>query len=453
MKKVHIKKGLDLPAEGAITANDIQNESDRIKEVALLGPDYVGMKPTLLVKEGDAVEIGTPLFEDKKNPGIIFTSPAAGSIKGIHRGEKRVFESLVIKREVNEARRTFSSFQSDILQSPSEKDARSLLVESGLWTALRTRPYDKIPAVDAKTRFIFVTATDSNPLAAEPALVIRHYQEDFDAGLRVLAKLAPKVFVCVSESFPEDDSKETDPIEKVRFTGPHPSGLVGTHIHFLAPAHKNNTVWHIGYQDVIAIGKLFKTGELWVERVVALTGPLMPSPRLVKTRLGGRTSDMLKEINPEKAVIRLVSGSMLFGRSAQGPFDYLGRFHIQVTALENDTHRELLGWQGPGFDTFSVKPLFLSKFLPGKTFSFTSSTNGSPRAIVPVGAYEKVMPLDLLATPLLKALCTKDTENSEKLGALELGEEDLSLCTFVCSGKKDYGQLLRNVLADIERGL
>lgn len=233
------------------------------------------------------------------------------------------------------------------------------------------------------------------------------------------------------------------------FAGKHPAGNVGTQIHFLDPVSMNKAVWSLGYQDVIAIGKLFTEGKISSERVVALCGPQAKTPRLMRTRVGASVDDFTQG-ELKSGDNRLVSGSALSGHNARGPLAWLNRTANQLTALREGHERELLGYISPGVNRFSLMNIYLSKLMPGKRFNFTTTTNGSERAMVPVGAYEEVMPLDILPTQLLRALIVGDTDSATALGALELLEEDLALCTFVCPGKYEYGPILRDNLTTIE---
>jgi Na+-transporting NADH:ubiquinone oxidoreductase subunit A len=251
----------------------------------------------------------------------------------------------------------------------------------------------------------------------------------------------------------EDTNIPGDEIAGVRaesFAGPHPAGLPGTHIHMLDPVNEAKQVWHINYQDVIAVGKLFTEGKLWTERVVALGGPQVESPRLLRTRLGANLEELTAgELRPGNS--RVISGSVFGGRHARGPVAYLGRYHQQVSVLLEGTDRQMIHYLRPGADKHSIMNIFISKFTPGKRFDLTTTTNGSPRAMVPVGNYEAVMPLDILPTQLLRYLIVGDTEMAQKLGALELDEEDLALCSYVCAGKYEYGPILRDNLDRIEK--
>ncbi|MDX5299280.1 MAG: Na(+)-translocating NADH-quinone reductase subunit A, partial [Gammaproteobacteria bacterium] len=324
------------------------------------------------------------------------------------------------------------------------------LVQSGQWTAFRTRPYSKVPAPDATPNSIFVTAMDTNPLAADPQVVIATDPKAFENGLRVIRKLTQgKVFVCtrpgVKLSLPKDGA-----IEQHGFDGPHPAGNVGTHIHFLDPVSARKSVWHIGYQDVMSIGRLFLTGELDVARVVAVGGPCATKPRLLKTRVGASLDELLAGEKKTGVEVRAISGSVFGGRTSRGSCAYLGRYATQVSLLEEGNKREFLGWLSPGTRRFSKLNIYLSSLTKGRLFDFTTTTNGSERAMVPVGTYEEVMPLDILPTQLLRSILVGDTEQAQKLGVLELDEEDLALCTFVCPGKYEYGPVLRQNLTRIE---
>ncbi len=442
---INIKRGLDLPIAGA-PAQRI--EAGRpVRSVAVVGFDYPGMKPTMEVQVGDRVKLGQVLFSDKKTPGVHFTAPGAGVVSAIHRGEKRVLQSVVIDLEGAEEV-TFSQYGSAELEAMGDEKVRENLQQAGLWAAFRTRPYSKVPAIDAVPSSIFVTAIDTHPLAADPALIIAERAADFEAGLKVLGNLG-KLFLCKAEvaSLPGEQIAK---VKTESFTGPHPAGLAGTHIHFLDPVSATKSVWAIGYQDVIAIGALFLTGKLSVERVVSLAGPVVETPRLVRTRLGANLDELTAgELQP--GANRVVSGSVLGGRTAHGAFAFLGRYHQQVSCLREGKEREMLHYLRAGSDKHSILNIYISKLMGGKKFAFSTSTNGSPRAMVPVGNYEEVMPLDILPTQLLRSLIVGDTEVAQKLGCLELDEEDLALCTYVCAGKYEYGPILRDNLTRIEK--
>ncbi|GAA0348151.1 Na(+)-translocating NADH-quinone reductase subunit A [Morganella psychrotolerans] len=444
---IKIKKGLDLPIAGSPA--QVIEDGPLIRHVALLGEEYVGMRPSMLVQEGGQVKKGQALFEDKKNPGVIFTSPASGYVKAINRGERRVLQSVVIEVQGDE-QITFDRYDRRELSALTREQAEKNLVSSGLWTALRTRPFSRSPAIGSVPAAIFVTAMDTNPLAADPLVIIRQEHAAFDDGLQVLSRLTEgKVHICYAGA---DFSKVTDnnQLSYTQFTGPHPAGLAGTHIHFLEPVSAKKVVWSLNYQDVIAIGKLFTTGVLYTDRIVALGGPQVENPRLLRTRLGADLNE-LTDGQLKAGENRIISGSVLWGVTSDDAHHYLGRFVNQVSVLAEGREKELFGWIMPGADKYTVTRTTLGHFFKKKLFSFTTAMHGGERSMVPIGSYERVMPLDIMATHFLRDLLAGDTDSSQALGALELDEEDLGLCTYVCQSKYEYGPVLRDVLTRIEQ--
>ncbi len=444
---IKIKKGMDLPIAG--NPEQAIGDSPNIRSVAVLGEDYPGMKPTMLVGEGDTVAQGQALFTCKKTEGVTYTAPVAGTVTAINRGAKRALLSVVI--EAGEGGQIeFGAYEADKLASLERQAVVDQLLTSGLWTALRTRPFSRVPDADASPNSIFVTAMDTNPLAADPSVVIPEYANEFAAGLDVLSCLTEgPVFVC-HEQGKYLPTGTAGSIAAHEFSGPHPAGLAGTHIHFLDPVGTSKTVWYLNYQDAIAIGHLFLTGQIMSERVVALAGPGVAKPRLVKTMLGANL-DELTAGQLADGTQRVISGSVLAGHTAEGARAYLGRYHLQVSALPEDTERRLFGYLAPGTDRHSVYPAFLSKWFGEKSVRFTTTTNGSTRAMVPIGTYDAVMPMDILATQMLRAILVGDLETAINLGCLELDEEDVALCTYACPGKYEYGPVLRTVLTQIEK--
>lgn len=444
---IHIKRGLDLPIAGT----PVQWVADTVstERVALLGADYPGLRPDLLVAEGDRVRLGQAVFADRTVPSVTFTAPASGVVTEINRGARRRLQSVVIQRDGSEERK-FDSWSSLELNQLERSSVSENLLASGLWTAFRARPYGRIPHPDSIPAAIFVTAMDTNPLAADPDIVIATAADAFLDGVRVIRTLTEgNVYVCTA-AISTSITSSMERVETVAFSGPHPAGLVGTHIHHLAPVTRDQTVWHLNYQDVIAIGRLFTTGRLDANRIISLAGPHVLKPRLIRVPLGAHIGEL---VNGEllDGPSRRVSGSVLSGRRAAGPEAYLGRYHLQVSVLGEQSEREFLGWLAPGRNKFSANGMFLSSVLPKRLFNLTTTQNGSPRALVPIGSFEKVMPLNILITPLLKALLVNDTETAKSLGCLELDEEDLALCSFVCCSKYNYGEALRDTLASLEK--
>ncbi|MFT4926130.1 MAG: Na+-transporting NADH:ubiquinone oxidoreductase subunit A [Phenylobacterium sp.] len=441
-----LKKGLDIPINGS--PQQVIHDGPVLKTVAVLGEEYIGMRPSMRIRVGERVQQGQVIFEDKKTPGVKYTAPASGEVIEINRGSKRVLQSVVIKIEGKE-KVAFAKYNSGDLANLGRDKVVENLVESGLWTALRTRPFSKVPTLDSEPAAIFVTAMDTNPLAADAELVIKENEEAFKHGLTVLSRLSTKVHVCkkAGSTIP---SVSIGHVKEYDIDGPHPAGLAGTHIHFIDPVDASKTVWSVGYQDVMAFGALFTTGNLDNRRVISVAGPVVKNPRLIRTQLGANTNELTAgELEGDDN--RIISGSVLSGVAAHGVHAYLGRYHNQVSVLAEGREKELMGWIAPGSDKFSVTRSFISHLNPKRLFNMTTSTGGSDRSMVPLGNYERVMPLDMLPTLLLRDLLSGDNDGAVSLGALELDEEDLALCTFVCPGKYEYGPILRECLTTIEK--
>jgi Na+-transporting NADH:ubiquinone oxidoreductase subunit A len=447
MKTFELKKGLDIPISGS-PSREIR-QSNNVGQVALIGDDYPGMKPTMLVKEDDRVITGQPLFTDKKNEGIIFTSPGCGFVYSVNRGKKRKFESIVIRIDGEES----TSFVDPVDDPASLKPQtiRQLLIDSGLWTTLRTRPYGKNPAIDSDPASLFITASNSSPLAPHCRTIIDQYPAEYQTGLKVLRQfLSCPIHYCTTEQ-QLAEHEQIEGIDYYSFSGPHPAGLASTHIHFIDPVDEDRMVWHISYQDVICIGYLFATGELMTERIIGLGGAGVINPTLVKTRIGASIAELLRrELSLDE--LRVISGSVLSGYEAVNSYKYLGRFHDQVSVIEDSSGRSLFNWLLPGKKRFSIRPVFASAYIKDLLLPMNTALWGGKRAIYPLGTYDEVMPLDIIATSLLKSLIKGDTEKSKALGCLELIEDDLGLCGYVCPGKNEFGADLREVLTAIERG-
>ena len=444
--RFHFRRGLDIPMAGPPRA-DVHAKP--VASVALLPGDYPGIKPVLRVEEGERVSLGQPLFEDRIDPRLRFVAPGAGLVNAIHRGAKRVLRAVVITLD-GTAEVEFQPVPRERVAALARDEVRQRLLDAGLWTALRSRPYGRVPTPDAEPHALFVTAMDTSPLAADPRTMIGEYGEDFADGVVALAALLDgDVYVCCA---PGTALRLPDHPRLVvaEFSGPHPAGLPGTHIHAIAPVSARRSAWYVGYQDAIAIGRLFTTGRISTERIISLAGPAATAPRLLRTRLGASIDDLVRgETVADEC--RVLSGSALAGRPTSDWAAFLGRYHQQITVLREGRDREFLGWTMPGANKFSVTRTFLSGFLPKRLFPLTTNQLGSPRAMIPIGSFERVMPLDLLPTQLLRAIAVGDTDAAQQLGCLELEEEDLALCSFVCPSKYDYGPLLRQALTRIEK--
>ncbi len=443
---VTIRRGLDIPISGAPAPRIEPGKA--VRWVGLVAADYGRQRTQLEVEIGDRVRLGQPLFSAKRHPEVKYTSPGAGEVVAIHRGARRALQTVVVKLEGHEEEQ-FTAYDRTQLSQLDRGEVQRALLASGLWPCLRTRPFSTAPAPGTAPHAIFVTAIDTNPLAADPRPIITERSNHFEDGLATLSRLTDgALYVCQSPG-PDLPRPQVESVTAATFEGPHPAGLPGTHIHFLDPVGEHKTVWHLNYQDVIAIGAFMTTGRISTERVVALGGPMVKRPRLVRTRIGASTEDLLdSELEPGEC--RVISGSVLSGRRAAGYARYLGPFDLQITVLREDRERQFLSWLSPGFDKYSAIHAFTSS-LRGRAHEYplTTSQHGSPRAMVPIGNFEKVMPLDVLPAPLLKALIVGDSDTARALGCLELDEEDLALCSFVCCSKYEYGAFLRETLDSI----
>ncbi|MEM7214503.1 MAG: Na(+)-translocating NADH-quinone reductase subunit A [Pseudomonadota bacterium] len=445
MKHLKFKKGLDLPISG--TPVQEISEGPQIDSVAVLGVDYIDLKPKMLVQEGDKVRRGTPLFCNKEDSEAVTVSPATGRVRAINRGARRALQSVVI--QVDDPDDRGLSFTRKGGDGSREKIVKKLCV-AGHWTAFRTRPYSKVPHHETEPLAIYITAIDTEPLAPQANPLIAEREEDFDRGVQIVAALTQgNCYVCQA---PDADWKVNagENIVPVAVSGPHPAGLAGTHLHFLTQPTAENPVWTIGYRDVIQIGSLFRTGYLDTETIISLSGPAAKNPRLIRTYTGASLDDMLEgEIDMSRPV-RVLSGSVLSGRVAEGPLGYLGRYHRQVSLIEEDEKQIPLGWIRPMSSKFAFQPVLGSAFSR-KLYDLTSNLNGGRRAMVPLGTFEELMPQEFLPTQLMRALLVMDTDSAQALGALELDEEDLGLIGFSCPAKYEYGQALRDCLKKIEK--
>ena len=445
MSIFNLKKGLNIPISGI--PDQVIHDSKVPNSVAVLGPDFKGLKPKMLVSAGDKVIRGTPLFCHKDAPEISYVSPCKGEVKVINRGEKRVLLSVVIDVESIDDE-GIAIIKSHSNEKSQEQFVKKCLFDSGLWTSFLTRPYSKVPSSDSVPSSIFITAMDTEPLCPDADLIINQDLKAFEEGVKKISLLTKgNVFICKKNT----SQLVVEGFDTYEFSGPHPAGLAGTHMHFLDAPSSSKTVWSIGYQDVIAIGKLFLTGFIDINRVISIAGPNALKPRLVKTVLGASLDDILEGEYNKYEDCRVISGSVLSGFHAVDDLAFLGKYSRQITIIKEDLEKHFFGWIKPQPNKFSVMPVLLSAFGFFKLFNLTSNLNGGRRAMVPTGVFETLMPQDFLPTQMLRALLVMDTDVAQSLGALELDEEDLALCTFACPAKYEYGSALRDSLQKIEK--
>lgn len=445
MKLHKLSKGLDLPIAGA-PRPELENAS-QVTTVGLLGDDYIDLKPRIAVSEGDAVVPGTPVMFDKNMPEAQIVSPVAGRVRAINRGARRKLISIEI--DIDEAGGEGIDFSS-VGDASSREGLVERLCTAGLWTSFRTRPYSKVPAPGSSPAAIYVTALDTEPLSGDPLRAINEDIEAFAKGIETVARLTDgPTYLCQAPGDPLP-GHDLSGVEAVAFSGPHPAGLAGTHMHFLTTPSAEMFVWTIGYQDVIVIGRLMLTGRYDPRCLVALTGPACKDPRMIRTVAGASIAQLAEGDLPDDMPVRMISGSVLSGRAGSGVSAYVGRYARQVTLIEEDKKQIPMGWIRPMVEKYAVQPV-LGSALAKRTYPLTSNLNGGRRAMVPLGTFEELMPQDFLPTQLLRALLVMDTDQAQLLGALELDEEDMGLVGFACPAKYEYGMALRDCLTKIEK--
>ena len=433
---IKTSKGLNLPISG--TPDPIISDTPNVTSVSLLANDFVGMKPTMMVKVGDIVKRGTKLFEDKKNPGIFFTSPAGGTVKDINRGDKRKFLSVEVEVSENEDAEYFE------YENTSE-GLTELLINTGLWNAFRTRPFNRTPKVGSLPDAVFVNACDTNPLSVDPYFIIDQDRDDFKNGLEALTRL----FSCPIHCTYQNNNFEinVDKINYCQVSGPHPAGLSSTHISQLYPVSINKIAWTINYQDIISLGYLLKNKSLRTHKIIALGGPSVFKPSLISARISGNIDQLTAGKIDNNS--RVVSGSLIYGHASEGIMNYLGFYDSIISTIPDEANDIFLNWLMPGSNLHSKLNVFSSSLLKPNKFTFNVSLNGGDRAIVPVGSYDEILPMDILVPQLLKALVVGDIEQAVELGMLELAPEDLALASYICPSKYDYCSILANNLNNL----
>lgn len=438
--KYTITKGLDLKLAGA--AADIRLDFPLAGTFRIRPGDFRWMKPKLLVQVGDTVRIGTPLFCDKTDERVVFVSPVAGRVGEIQRGEKRVIETIALVRDLMTDTKVSVDFE-----TPKDGETfRKLLLQYGLWPSLRQRPFSTIPNPDVLPKSVFVPCFDSNPLAPDYSILMRGKEEDFLCGLAMLRMAADgaPIHLCMCEGADNQLFEKAEDVNKHYFSGPHPSGNVGTHIHRIAPIDKGDVVWYVDPQEVARIGRLFTKHILGFGKVAALTGPVLKQTGYFETVYGADLSPLIVD-NLSQGDVRVISGSVLSG-SKLGDCPTLGFYDRQVTVIAEGGKREFIGWLLPGLKKWSLSRTFLSWLTPKRTYDVNTSLHGGRRAVMMTDVYDKVFPFDLMPLQLLKACEIKDLEQMEALGVYEVDSEDFALCELVCPSKKEWQRIVEEAL-------
>lgn len=442
---IKIKQGLDIKLKG---------EAERSVEIVSSGlfaiqpADFIGVLPRLLVQEGYAVEVGTPLFQDKHDERFLFTSPVKGIVKEIRRGEKRLLQAVVVESS-NE---TMEILPIETLHATSLQREAIIqkMLENGLWPMIRQRPYSVIANPDTMPKAFFVSGFDTHPLAPDLDFIVEHFPDSFQKGLEILSILSgKKVHLCVhAEKTVSEVLLKAKNVTIHTFSGPHPSGNIGTQINKIDPINKGETVWYCSLQDVVNIGHYFRTGELDFSRIYAVAGSGLKNPHYIKTKIGAQIS-ALTSGNLKDNHCRLISGNVLTGKKVSEN-DFVGFYHNMVSVIpEGDNRQEMFGWIWPGFKKFSVSRTFPSAFVPNvlrPDYELDTNTHGEERPYVVSGEFEKVFPFDIYPLQLIKACIVEDIDLMENLGIYEVDEEDFALCEFIDTSKTDIQQIIRKGL-------
>jgi Na+-transporting NADH:ubiquinone oxidoreductase subunit A len=438
---VKLKRGLDIRITGSadrILAGEVDSAYYAVKPV-----DFPGLIPRLNVKPGEMVSAGSPLFHDKIRPEIIFTSPVSGKVLSINRGDRRRLLEVVIDKSGNE----YIDFGvSDPSSLSREKIKESLLI-SGLWPAVRQRPYHIVAHPNDVPKAIFISGFDTSPLAPDYNFIMDNSAASlFSSGITALKKLTDgKInLVLNGKGNSSELLKKAANVEISHFSGPHPAGNIGIHIHHLDPINKGEVVWFVNLQDVLAIGRLFGEGRYNHERIIALTGSEIIHPQYYKIRSGVSVSSLVKD-NVKSGNLRYISGNVLTG-TAISPEGYLGYYDSQVTVIPEGDYFEFFGWIKPGINKFSFSRTFASSLIPSKSYRLDTNLHGGERAFVMTGQYEKVVPMDIYPMQLLKAILSEDIDLMENLGIYEIAEEDFSLCEYICPSKIEIQSIVRRGL-------
>ncbi len=436
-----IRKGLNINIKGK--AEKIFVKAEMADSYAVKPTDFHLVIPRLEVKEGDKVKAGSVLFHDKNHPEVKFTSPVSGMIMSVNRGERRIIKEVVIKPDISQE---FVSFDTGNPLEMKREDIIAGILASGLWPAIKQRPYNIIANPGDIPKSIFISAFDTAPLAPDYDFLIKGSESEFHTGVDALSKLTPgKVHINISDEYPASLAFSKARNAQVNyFRGPHPAGNVGIQIHKIDPVNKGEVVWTVAPQEVVMIGRLFKNGIYDASKIVALTGSEVLKPRYYKI-ISGANIKSLTEKNTREGFHRYISGNVLTGRQIE-PNGFIGYYDSQITVIPEGIHSEFLGWAKPGFNKFSISRSFFSWLTPDREYKITTNMNGGHRAFVATGVYEKVLPMDIFPMQLFKAILAEDIDMMEKLGIYEIAEEDVALCEFVCPSKTNIQDLVRKGL-------
>ncbi len=440
-KIIKLRKGLDINLQGKAAESLV--EVPMAGEYAVSPLDFEGVIPKLLVKAGDKVKAGTPLFFDKKDSRVLFTSPVSGTVSAVNRGEKRKVLNVTVAADATQEYETFPTLD---LRKANRSEVIEVLLKSGLWTMIRQRPYGIIANPDDAPKSIFVSAFDSAPLAPDMNFVLKGEKDAVQKGLEVLGKLTDGKVHLSMRAKAEGDMASMKGVELHSFEGKHPVGNVGVQIHHIDPIAKGDIVWTAGIQDVAAIGRLFLGGKVDLHKTVALTGSEAAEPKYYRIVSGASVASVVSgNIKPqaEGDKVRIISGNVLTGKKV-GESDFITADANQITIIPEGDKYELLGWAAPRFGKFSVSRSYFSWLCPRKEYRLDTNLNGGVRPFVVTGLFEEYLPMDIYPMYLFKAIMANDIDKMENLGIYEIVEEDVALCEFVDPSKTELQQLVRD---------
>ncbi|MCF7808479.1 MAG: Na(+)-translocating NADH-quinone reductase subunit A [Candidatus Marinimicrobia bacterium] len=442
----NLKKGYDIALQGR--AERRREKALKTTAIAVQPKDFRGLRPRVEVTAGDTVQRGSVLFVDKQRPEIVFRSPAAGTVRGIDRGERRAILRVVVDTTADSAEK-FENYSSTQVSTLSHEDAKKLLLTSGLWPALRQRPFDRMANPDANPKSIFISAVDSAPLQAETDFLLEGREQDFQLGVDLLSKLTDGSINLSLSAKTESFFMGIQGVEKHRFDGPHPAGNVGIQIHHVDRIVSGDVVWYISPRHVAQIGSFLSKGEYPGAKTYALTGSGLEDHHYVVGTEGALVSDLVSQTIPVKEK-RVISGHVLTGTKTAADL-YVGFYDDMITVIPEVEGRRFMAWVSPGFNANTFWRVFLSKLIPGKQFAPTTDMNGEERAFVSSGEYEKVLPMDVLPVHLCKAILVEDIELMEQLGIYEVSPEDVALCSYICPSKIEFGDIIQKGIVTMEK--
>jgi Na+-transporting NADH:ubiquinone oxidoreductase subunit A len=439
-KQIKLRKGLNIRMVGK--ADNILIPEERPGRYGIKPTDFPGLVPKMVVKPGDQVKAGSPLFYDKHRPDIMFTSPVSGTVKDVIRGEKRKILEVLVDAEGDD----YVDFGKADIGSLKREAVKEKILASGLWPTIRQRPYHRIADPADTPKAIFITGFNSAPLAADLDFIADQMPVDmYETGIKVLSSLTDgKVHLSLSVNSASNILKNTGGVEIHYFDGPHPAGNIGVQINHIDPVSKGESVWYVNLQDIVTLGRLFAEGRHIPERIVAFAGPEVKKPRYHRTRTGADISTIAKD-NVAGSNVRIISGDVLTGTKIH-PEGYLGFYDTTITVIAEGNYYEFFGWITPGLNKFSFSRTFLTWMMPWKKYRLDTNMHGGVRAFVVTGQYEKVLPMDIYPMHLLKSILAEDIDRMEQLGIYEVAEEDFALCEFICPSKIEIQSIIRKGL-------